>query len=192
MCGLEVVRKRNSSGFTLIELMVVIAIIAIVAAVAIPNLTGGNPRYARKSIIAQLNGITSYAAQHAAMTNHIHKISFDFEHHVVQMQEATNEHDSQGDLVYKPVKQAYIQTNMEWPEHLTIKQFIIEGFDELGRSGKKTSETWFYIVPHGMAQAVIINLLDGHDKRSNGKSQPIGLVLNPFNAQFSEYDTFQK
>lgn len=185
-------RKNNNCGFTLIELIIVIAIIAIVAAVALPNLTGGNPMYERKKIIAQLNSITSYAAQHAAMTNQIHKIAFDFDNAQVSMEQATDEHDAQGAVIYRPVTQAYIATSMEWPKHLSIKQFIIEGFDEMSRSGKKTSETWFYIVPHGMAQSVIINLLDEHDKHGKGKLQTVGLVLNPFNAQFSEYDTFQK
>ena len=58
--------------------------------------------------------------------------------------------------------------------------------------GRDTGETWFYVVPDGMTQRVTINMTDGNDIDSGGRPAKIGLVLNPFNAQFAAYDTFKK
>lgn len=58
--------------------------------------------------------------------------------------------------------------------------------------GRDTGETWFYVVPDGMAQRVTINMTDSQDIDSGGRPAKIGLVLNPFNAQFTAYDTFKR
>jgi hypothetical protein len=55
----------------------------------------------------------------------------------------------------------------------------------------KTEEMWFYVIPGGMAQDVIINFIDTKDLYNNAP-RSVGLVLNPFSAQFKIYDTFQK
>ena len=58
-------------------------------------------------------------------------------------------------------------------------------------SRSKTASVWFYIIPEGMVQNVVINMTDTKDVRDN-QARPVGLILNPFSAQLKIYDSFQK
>lgn len=187
------VSGKSKRGFTLIELMITIAVIAILSAVVIPNLLRSSPGYERKSFIAELNGLLKYAQGHAIITYTNQQLVLDLEKRIMELREQTDKKDSKGEIVYKKVSGAYVNTMVKIPENIDVKNFIIEGFDEIGKStARKTGEVWFFIVPEGMAQEVTMNFVDKKDRLYNDKPRPIGLVLNPFTAQFKEYDSFQK
>lgn len=183
----------NKSAFTLLEILFVITIIAIVSAVVIPNIGSFLPRYEREKAVSRLNALAQLGWQRAISTRKIHKIQFDINAHTVSLLEDTGQPDKQDAAIFAPVKSSYLASSFEWPHRLDIKQFFIEGFDEMARfvGRKKTAQIWFFIIPDGLTQNAIINITDTQDVQ-NGSARQIGLVLNPFNAQFETYDIFQK
>lgn len=180
----------NKSGFTLLELLVVMVVIGLLATILMPNLR--TPGYERKQFIGRLNALTRLGWQNALITNKVQRVQFDFAAHTVQLQSARDKSESSDELQFGPLKEIALNTSFTIPEQIEVRQFFIEGFDEMSRfSGRKTGEVWFYIVPDGMAQEVIINFFDTKDT-IEGKVRPVSLVLNPFTVQFKEYDSFQK
>ncbi len=184
--------RVSQNGFTLLEILIALALIGLLVGIVAPNLQRLMPQYERKQFIGRLNEILQFGWQQAIITNKICKIIFDIDTRNVSLQIATEEQDRQGDQLFKPIKGEYLKTSFTWSNQFQFKQFFIEGFDEMSRFvGPKTASVWFYVIPEGLAQDVIINILDMKDLKNN-KPRAIGLVLNPFTAQFNIYDTFQK
>lgn len=179
-------------GFTLIEILVAIALIAIMATIVIPNIRPRAARDERKQFISKFNTLLQLAQHDALMTGKTQKIFIDLEKKVIQLQTETGKVDAQNEPIFEPPRGSYFNTTFSWPKNLDVKNFYIEGYDELERwGGRSAGKVWFFIVPSGLTQTVIINVLDTNDKKA-GQPRPIGLVLNPFSAQFKEYDSFQK
>ena len=181
----------HKAGFTLLEILVAVAIIGLTAAIVIPAFTRRGPEYARREAIAKLNALTNFAWRNALIDNKIYSIKFDFptgQPSIISVEVETGTYKD-GKPEFQPVERSYTDTEFEWPEHLEIRQFFLEKVDELYR---KIKSIYFLIMPDGLTQDVIINFIDTKDELSDGRPRQVGLVLNPFSAQFKTYGSFQQ
>jgi prepilin-type N-terminal cleavage/methylation domain-containing protein len=182
---------RIRLGFTLIEIMVAIAIVVVLATIVIPAIKPRNPANERTLFITQFNALLRAAVHMGAKTNKTQRVVVNLEKRIVSLETETDKKDDKGEPVYAPTKGLSSKRVITIPKNLQIKNLYIEGADEMERFESSTKTAWFFITPEGRAQQVTINIIDIQDK-IKGKPRVLGLVLNPFSAQFEEHDTFQK
>lgn len=182
---------KIKNGFSLIEVLVVLFLVGIMAAVMIPNFQGRQPRQEREQFINRLNGLVQFGWQSAIMTHKLHRVFFDFKKNKVRLEVEAGGKDIKGEQKFVPVSSAYVSHEVTIPEQLKVKNFMIEGKEEIS-SGFHLKVAWFFIVPDGLTQDVVINMTDTKDTIGSDKVRQVGLVLNPFLAQFKVYNEFQK
>lgn len=183
--------NKNRPGFSIIELVFVIAIIGLITAVAIPNLFKRRPLYEQKAFVTALNAFMAEAWQRGLTTQKIQKIVFDMQERKVRLEQETNKLDSNGAKIFTPVVVQYAPVAPSWPQTFEIQQFFVQGADELSSQARTTNAVWFFVLPGGLAQEVIINMVDIKTQNDRDEGKKFGLVLNPFTVQFKTYDEFQ-
>ena len=180
-------------GFTLVQLVVGLALIALIGGIAAPNIFKRMPQYERDTFYETLNSLARQTWIRALQTGHVHKITFNLAMRTIQVEEKTDAVDHEDKPLFERVLINVVHSNYQWPDHYEIKQFYVEGVDEVGRHGaeKTMEDIWFFIVPEGMAQEVILNILDTKDTSQNSDGKEFSLVLNPFRVQFEEFMEYQ-
>lgn len=136
--------------------------------------------------------MVQYGWQQALATHTMQRVNVDVGKKMITLTQDSGEKDRSGEIVFKPNVNAVQDIFCPIADQIIIKQFFIEGFDMMAKfSRSKTASVWFYIIPEGMAQDVVINGMDTKDTNGD-QPRAFGLVLNPFTAQFKTYDEFQK
>jgi type II secretory pathway pseudopilin PulG len=188
------VGSLNKQGIALLDLILAIAILALISLIALPNIGRLMPGYQRKQFLSSLDTLVQAGWQQALVTHAIHKVLFDLSNKIITLERATENVNAKGELEYVPAKGNGISTRCTIPSSIEIKQFFIEGYDEIARyaGNKNAARIWFFIMPDGFCQNVVINMLDASTKDSAQGIKQIGLILNPLNGRFYAYDEFQK
>jgi len=175
-------------GFTLVEILVAIAIIGLLATIVPPLFRQAQPAAEREKFITQLNALMKFAWNNSIETGKVHRITFFLDKKRVAV--AIDQGKKKKPI---PVQRAYSDTWITIPRQLEVKNFYINGKDEFARYGAKgATDPWLFIFPQGLSQSIVINMFDTKDKINGRRNRPIGLVLNPFSAQFEVYNEFKK
>lgn len=181
----------SKRGFTFLELLVVMMLLGIITTLVVPNLLNLVPRHKTKEFIEQFGNLTQLAWQNALITQKLHRVWFDVNKRVVRVEiEQKSEHQG-GKKEFVPIQVPYTTSELTIPSFIELQNVYIEGTDMMHQPGIKTETLWFYVVPNGMVQEVIINALDTQD-RERDKPKQFSLIVNPFTAHITTYDTFSK
>lgn len=183
----------NQSGFGILEVVIGIAILALLSSMVVPNYMKQQAGYERKKFVTGLNAIMSEVWQRALMSEKIERVGFNFKTRIVSVSQATDRFDKDGNPEFDPITLHYADNNFYIPESFDFKQFYINQEDEMAARGAHgtTDDVWFYVMPSGMAQSVIINFFDTKDAKVDTDGKEVSLVLNPFTIQFRVYHDFQ-
>lgn len=188
------VGRIKKSGIAVLDLVFALAVLALIAVLAVPNVGRLMPGYKRRQFLSSVETVVNIGWQQALVTRSIHKVLFDLQEGIIVLERATDNLNQKGELEFTRAQVSGVLTRCEIPPFIEIKQFFIEGFDEIARyqGNKNAARVWFFLVPEGMAQKVVINMFDNGSKDEKGNPRSIGLVLNPLTARFYVYDEFQK
>lgn len=177
----------KNNGFSLLELLVVMFLIGIMTTFALQVYKNVRPAYKQEQFVDNVRTLLAIAWQGALTTGKIHRLYFDLTKRVMLVEKQTNEPYEEKE-VFAPVARAFDQAQFKWPSAIVFKQFYIQGVESMYVPGIKTNAIWFYIMPDGMVQEIIMNI----EETVDDSKLPLSIVINPFTAQLSTYDTFQK
>ena len=124
----------NKSGFTFIEILVVILIIGLMATFVVPRFTGRSIKYEQENLVGKLNTLVQLGVQNALMTSKIQRILFDMDKNLIQL-ESQEGKNSQGESKFAPVKIPYLKNNIALGR-FEIKNFYLKKEDQMGGFGK--------------------------------------------------------
>lgn len=176
---------KTNQGFTLIEIIVAMLIVGLLMTALVPVLRS-RPADERKAFIAEFNALVALGWYNALITHKVHRLYVQPQKHEITLQIQSSTDTKV--LSFEPVKKAYLATRLSMPTQFEVQQFIVVG----APPAENPIDFYFVIMPDGLAQDVIINMYDKKDKLPNGEYRPFSLMLNPFSAQFTTYDAFQK
>ncbi len=184
----------NSPGFGFIEIIIAIALVGILVGVSLPNVLGRRDAQERKAFVTQINSIMSEVWLSALQTNKIHKVNFDLKNRKIDVSKQTDAFDVERNPVFEHLILYFSSNSYRWPEAFDIQQFYAQKVDRIAEGGlsRNAEDVWFFVMPGGTSQEVIINIVDQSQNQSEKEGKQFGIVLNPFIAQCVMYDSFQK
>lgn len=194
----QTVQKMNvyirnlKSGFTFIELVIAIALIGVMAIIILPNFRGDDLSQVRQAQIDQLNLLVATAQYNAIASGKINRVVLDLKLSKFSLEELSDQKDNLDQDQYIPLKVDYNDTSLNWDHNLKIKAVYINNQNALLSDELDSAKVWFYILPDGNAQNVVINFIDFAEHEKTHELTEYSLVLNPFTVQFKLYDVFQK
>lgn len=182
------------SGFSILELIVGIAIVGVLLTVAIPAFKNQTPQARRDIFLENMNALTREALIRALETGRPHRIVCNLAARTVYLEEKKDEVTRDGDELYEKVQPRIGAVGEQIPATYEFQNFYIEGVDECASHGAGTrmEDVWFFVLPEGVAQEVLMNIIDLSQSKEGFPGFPFSLFLNPYQVQFEMTNELQR
>jgi len=182
------------SGFSILELIVGIAIVGVLLTVVVPAFKNQNPQARRDIFYENMNALTREALIRALETGHPHRIVCNLAKKTVFLEEKKDEVTRDGEAVYERVQPRIGNVGEHIPITYEFQNFYVEGVDEIAKHGvgTQTEDVWFFVLPEGMCQEVLVNIIDLSQSKDGIPGFPFSLFLNPYQVQFEMTNELQR
>ena len=173
------VRMSSTKGFSLIEMMVVLALIGLLISMVAPRFSRRSPSSDWKVIISELNNFTQFARQESVAEQVVFRLNF-----LRGKNKAPDcvviEHwvgvDKKGNQEFAQVSSPYMKTRYEFAENVRVKAVYL-GKQELYI---ENGQAFCFVVPEGLVQDVYIQLV----RTEEGKEDFVTLKMRSFEGAF--------
>lgn len=172
-------RRQNSSGFTLLEMMVVIVLLGLLATIIVPRLTRRNPEAEWIHIVDTLNNMVGFARQESIVNQCPYRLAFyafpDKEHAVVIEQEVLNP-EKKNAKIYIPASSNYFPTRYTFSPEIKIINIVLNKKSQF--NGQNVA--YCNLIPEGLVQAITLYL----KRIEKDKESTVTLTMLPFLGKF--------
>lgn len=174
----------------MIELMVVLMVMVIMMSFAVPRLFVKSIGKQRQEFLAQFETLISSGVVQALQSGQPCQIYFDVDNKRMYLKEydSSKKQESFHDN-FSEVTASYGLHELEIPEYVIFKNFVIANNPDEVKGGNVLHEVWFYALPDGSCQPVVINLLCQYEQASD--DQQVGIRVSPFLGKVELYEIYQ-
>lgn len=171
--------QPSSSGFSLIEIMVVVALVGVLISMIIPRLTRRSPSSEWKTILSEFNNLTLLARQESIAEQTIFRLKFsrnNFPAVDTITVERLSKTSPDGKQEFVQASSPYLATKYELSEAIRFRA-IFQGKQNLLQ---ENNEAFCYVIPDGLVQDIYVQLI----RTENLKEEFATLKMLPFDGYF--------
>lgn len=172
-------QKQSSPGFSLIEIMVVVALVGLLISMILPRLSRRSPSSEWKTVLSELNNLALLARQESIAEQTIFRLNFsrgkapDPDTITIERLSKIN---PDGKQEFIQASSPYLATKYELSETIRFRA-IFQGKQDLLQ---ENSQAFCYVIPDGLLQDIYVQLI----RTENLKEEPVTLKMLPFEGYF--------
>ncbi len=169
----------KSSAFTLLEMMVVIALVAVIAAFTVPRLFRRAPAVEWKNITDDLNNLVLFARHNALEYRKPYRLVFrqNQQQDTVTVEASMDVPEKPGHIKYEPVAPDYMATTYKFADAVKLHA-VYRGKIEM--LADQHGVAYCAITADGLVQDVVVQLV----RTLDGVESSGTLTMNPFFGTF--------
>jgi len=179
---------KKNRAFTLIEVMITVAIIGIIAAIGFPRLVRREPRTEWRHVTDEINNLVYFARQESISSKKIYRLAFNAPPkaaHTVVVERMEDNPEKPGEKHYVPTKSDYFEGMYTFPETIKIHAAYKGRVEQLEANKNKAH---CYVIPDGLVEDFLVHLI----RIQEGKESKISLKVLPFFGTFERHDGYLK
>ncbi|MFA5307221.1 MAG: type II secretion system protein [Candidatus Babeliales bacterium] len=173
----------KNSAFTLLEMMVVIALVAVIAVFTAPRLFRRAPAVEWKNITEDLNNLVLFARHNALEQRKPYRLVFrqGQAHDTVTVEASVDDPDKPGRIKYEQASPDYMATTYKFADAVKLRA-VYHGKIEM--LAEQRGVAYCAVTADGLVQDVVVHLV----RTLDGVESSGTLKMNPFFGTFDFFD----